>query len=170
MFNIWPPVTGPATLIGKAHLEGRTDASSSTTQLTVTIDGDEYLIEDAPVALEEITAEWFVYTATFTIADLTPGAYDIKVKGLHTLRNVKFGVELTAGDNEVDFGFLLEGDCNNDNKIFGADFSLLRTTYHGDFDERCDLNEDSAIDEADLALLQDNYYKFGDIDVTEIVY
>jgi len=95
---------------------------------------------------------------------------DISVKNGHTLQNTKYGVTINAGGNVMDFGTLLEGDANDDNRISLVDFSILATSYdlgNGDpgFDARADFNENDWIEIADFSLLATNYDRSGDIPV-----
>jgi len=95
---------------------------------------------------------------------------DIRVKNPHTLRNVKYGVTLNAGDNNIDFGTLREGDANNDNRVSLVDFSILATAYDtgpadAHWDARADFNENDWIEIADFSLLATNYDRSGDIPV-----
>ncbi|MBI2886363.1 MAG: hypothetical protein HYY02_04050, partial [Chloroflexi bacterium] len=71
-------------------------------------------------------------TGTFsvTIVNLPAGAYDIAVKGHHTLTNKKANVTLPAtGTTPVSFGVLLTGDLNSDDAIQGGDYSVLVTNF-----------------------------------------
>ncbi|MCD6290369.1 MAG: hypothetical protein J7M34_07690, partial [Anaerolineae bacterium] len=96
-----------------------------------------------------------------------PGDYRVRLKGLHTLRNL-LPTALSAGANTVDTETLLEGDAYNDNRVDVRDVSVLAAAYgkpqgQPGFDPRADLNEDGAVDQADLALLQANLGRRGDI-------
>ena len=100
-----------------------------------------------------------------------PGTYDVRVKNIHTLRNVKYNVLFTSGSNTLDLGALREGDANNDNRVNVADFTLLRNAYFAEegqagFDPRTDFDEDNRVNVRDFALLRSNYFKEGDIVVS----
>ncbi len=100
---------------------------------------------------------------------LSAGRYDIRLKNLHTLRNVKRNV-LLDGTSVIDMGTLREGDADGDNRVRASDFALLRAAYFtqaGDsaFDARADFDEDRRIRSSDFALLRGNYFATGDIEV-----
>jgi hypothetical protein len=99
------------------------------------------------------------------------GTYDLRLKNMHTLRNVKRGVAISSGINTIDMGTLLEGDADDDNRVSSSDFSLLRSAYftaegNPGFDPRTDFDEDDRIRSSDFALLRGNYSKTGDIEVS----
>lgn len=102
--------------------------------------------------------------------NLPSGAYDVRVKNLHTLRNVKRNVQVTQGMT-IDMGTLREGDADGDNRVRIFDFAILRAAYFtraGDatFDPRADFDEDHRIRISDFALLRSNYFAKGDIEVS----
>ncbi len=104
----------------------------------------------------------------FTLAGLTPGTYDIRVKNAHTLSRLKNGVTLVAGTNSVDVGTLLEGDANNDDVVNSSDFLLLRGSYFKSvgqpgFVDGADFNEDDIVNSSDFLLLRGNYFKSGPV-------
>ncbi len=105
----------------------------------------------------------------FDLVDtFTPGTYDVRVKNVHTLRNLKRNVLLTGGANTLDLGTLREGDANGDNRVNVADFTLLRNAYFSEegqanFDPRTDFDEDNRINVRDFALLRGNYFAEGDV-------
>ncbi|HEY65452.1 MAG TPA: hypothetical protein G4O02_12875, partial [Caldilineae bacterium] len=104
----------------------------------------------------------------FAMPDVVaPGDYRMRLKGLHTLRNL-LPTALNVGANTVDMETLLEGDAYNDNRVDVRDVSMLATAYgksqgQPGFDPRADFNEDGAVDQADLALLRANLGRRGDI-------
>ncbi|PKO21106.1 MAG: hypothetical protein CVU38_16430 [Chloroflexi bacterium HGW-Chloroflexi-1] len=104
--------------------------------------------------------------------DLFSGTYDVRVKNMHTLRNVKRNVAIT-GPLTIDMGTLLEGDADNDNRVRSSDFALLSAAYftrEGDpgFDPRADFDEDNRIRSSDFALMSADYFGTGDIEVTTV--
>jgi len=104
----------------------------------------------------------------FTVTGITQGTYDAKVKSTHTLSNKKTNIGIPTGPTGVDFGTLLEGDANNDDKIGGADYSILATAYskcsgQSGWDSRADFNGSGCIDGADYSLLASNYGRYGPI-------
>jgi len=101
---------------------------------------------------------------------LETGLYDVRLKNIHTLRNVRRNVNI-IGPMTIDMGELHEGDANNDNRVRIADFGILRQAYFTDegdpnFDPRADFDEDNRIRITDFALLRMNYFQEGDIEVT----
>lgn len=97
------------------------------------------------------------------------GQYDVRIKNMHALRNVRRNVNI-SGPLTIDMGELYEGDANDDNWVIGADFSILRTCYRrregqAGFDDRADFDEDGWIIGSDFSLLRTNYRKRGDIPV-----
>ncbi len=95
------------------------------------------------------------------------GDYRVRLKGLHTLRNL-LPTTLAPGANTANMEALLEGDVFGDNRVNGRDASLLAAAFgksqgQPGFDPRADLNEDDAVNAADLALLQANLGRRGDI-------
>ncbi len=95
-----------------------------------------------------------------------PGTYRVRVKGLHTLRNL-LPTSLQPGTNGMQMGTLLEGDAWNDNRIDVHDLSILGAAYGTSagspgFDPRADFDEDDTIGADDLALLRANWGRHGD--------
>ncbi len=95
------------------------------------------------------------------------GLYDARLKSPHTLRNVKYNVNI-AGPMTINMGTLLEGDASNDNWVKAIDFSILRPSYwkqqgQSGFDGRADFDENDWVNAADFSLLRTNYWKSGDI-------
>jgi len=114
------------------------------------------------------TTPRYAYQATtdqsgrFDASNIPPGNYDVRIKGSHTLANIKRNITLQPGLNTIDFGTLLEGDANDDNAVTILDYSILRTAYgtvrgQPGYDERADFNQDGAITILDYSLLRMNY-------------
>lgn len=96
-----------------------------------------------------------------------PGEARVRLKGLHTLRNL-LPTTLTGGTNALNLETLLEGDAYGDNRVNGRDVSLLAAAFgksqgQAGFDPRADLNEDDSVNAADVTLLQANLGRRGDI-------
>ena len=101
----------------------------------------------------------------FTLAGLAPGTYDIRVKHSHTLRNVRSGVTLTAGNTlVVDFGILLEGDANDDNCVDIRDFYILKETFNSS-DTRADFDKDGIVNIYDFYPIKWNFSRCGDVEL-----
>ncbi len=98
------------------------------------------------------------------------GTYDVRLRGLHTLRNVKQNVVID-GPGNIDMGTLLEGDANADNIVDIVDFARLRMSYFlesgvdAGFNPTADFDESDFIDILDFGLLRGNYFAEGDIPV-----
>lgn len=100
---------------------------------------------------------------------MSPGTYDVRLKNMHTLRNVKRNVTI-SDPVTIDMGTLREGDADDDNRVRSSDFGILRAAYftsEGDpgFDPRTDFDEDNRIRSSDFALLRGNYFETGDLEV-----
>lgn len=154
-----PPVT---SLDGSVELQGRSAAPSAqwVTELAVTLyqPGTATIVESFTVMTDS--------SGVFSITNLTPGSYDVAVKGANTLQ-VIVPVTLLEGLNTQPFGVLLAGDANNNNLINLQDFSILSTTYNlvaGDtnYDARADFNGDGTVNLADFSLLSSNYNQQGE--------
>lgn len=105
--------------------------------------------------------------------DLTPGTYDLLIKGEHTLQR-RVAVTVNPGTNQTEAGLLYEGDVVDNNRVDLLDFSLLSTAYADctgtpTWVEKADLNGDGCVDGDDLALLQTNYGLAGDEPAGEAV-
>jgi hypothetical protein len=151
-----------AIILGSVDLQGRPAKPNARWSVPLT------------VKLYQVGADTPAYEFTpttddngaFTInAEIVPGTYEIAVKNFHTLQNV-VTVELLDGDNNIDFGTLLEGDTDGDNKVSLVDFSLLATVYNtiesdAEFDPRADFNEDGVISLLDFSLLSSNFNVVG---------
>ena len=101
----------------------------------------------------------------FLLPNVPVGTFMISVKGFHTLR-VCQTVTIVTGINKVDFGTLLEGDANNDNRIDNKDKAILLAAYgthrgQRRYDPRADFNDDGKVDSADKDLLTANWNQVG---------
>jgi len=104
-------------------------------------------------------------SGTFSLSDIEPNTYEIRVKNSHTLQNLRT-VTLAGGPNSVDFGTLREGDANNDNWITLLDFSVLAAAFgkcDGDagYDTSADFNADGCVTLIDYSLLAGNFGQSG---------
>ncbi|MDO8491893.1 MAG: dockerin type I domain-containing protein, partial [Dehalococcoidia bacterium] len=101
---------------------------------------------------------------TFQIVGLVPGSYDITIDSAHTLMNVKKNVVITGGNNAVNFGTLLEGDCDDSGQVAAVDFSILASSYlkstgQTGYDARADFDGTGQVNSLDFSLLAANYLK-----------
>jgi hypothetical protein len=94
------------------------------------------------------------------------GQYVCCAKHSHTLQSC-VGVSATHVTNEVDFGVLAEGDCDDDNCIGLIDVWMLAACFSlcegdTDFDPQADLDASGCIVLTDFSLLAANYMQCGD--------
>ena len=106
-------------------------------------------------------------SGVFTIHNITPDDYTIRIKNIHTLPTVST-IHLSAGSNTVDLCTLIEGDANSDYIIDIQDFIKLSNSFglgpgSPGFDDRTDFNEDDIVDIQDFSLLSLNFGRFGEI-------
>lgn len=156
----WPP-QGIGSLQGHVTLQGRPAPPNNQwlTPLTVV-----FLSPGTSVVLhtKDVITDSSGY---FTIANIPAGTYDIGVKSPRALSLLVEDV-IIFGDSttSIEFGTLLEGDCNNDDVINGADYSILQDYFGKVTPEAlaaCDFNRDGAVTSLDYALLYANYDQVG---------
>lgn len=100
----------------------------------------------------------------FTISNLLPGDYTLRIKHAHTLAEVTtFTLSANATVNATE---LREGDVNNDNAVNITDFSILAAAFGTlstdvTFDARADLNGDLVININDFSLLAGSFGQAG---------
>ena len=95
-----------------------------------------------------------------------PGTYDIRVKGLTTLKNLSTDVNVSPpGPVEVSLGTLIEGDVNGDNMVTGMDYSAIIMCFGYEVDDplapaptpRCDFNNDGYVTGMDYSAIIMNF-------------
>ncbi|MGC1375586.1 MAG: DNRLRE domain-containing protein [Anaerolineales bacterium] len=101
----------------------------------------------------------------FSIGNIAPGTYDVRIKNSHALQN-KLTITLAGGNNAIDFGALREGDANNDGYVSLVDFSILANSYGKcqgaiGYDGRADFNEDGCVSLLDFSLMAANFGQAG---------
>jgi len=163
-------ISPDATLHGTIDLQGRPakPAPSWAISLTVTL-----------TPLGSSTPSYTFTTTTdqsgaFSLAGISPGRYDIRLKGKHTLRNLAQNVDLVSGENRYFLGQLLEGDVETAasfNQVVLADFGVLSGAFNScrtetRFVVNADLDESGCVALADFGLLAGNFNRQGDILVT----
>jgi len=158
LVSLTTEVPPPATLEGQVHLQGRPAPPNSRweTPLRVTF---------LPVVTTEdvITDD----EGRFTIDNIVPDTYNIRVKNSHTLSRLVTGVVFYAGATVVvDFGTLPEGDGNDDNVVDIDDVTLLATSFgkssgQPGFIDNCDFTRDGVVDIDDVTLIALNFGTFG---------
>lgn len=102
----------------------------------------------------------------FQVCQLTPGTYDIVVKGYNTLANRLNGVEISTDGEVLNFGLLPAGDADNDNRVTMTDFSLLAAAYgacegSAAFDLRADISGDGCVNLLDFSMLVSHFGQSG---------
>jgi len=155
---------GEATLVGNVTFVGRgSDNAQWVENFTVRFFDNATTIETgwSPIIATTNT------TGFFTISGLTPGTYDIGIKGGTGLSELEFNVVL-AGTTVVDFGTIRVGDSNNDDYITISDRTLLYGcwgTAEGapGWNGNCDFNNDGFITISDRTLLYGNWNEVGDL-------
>jgi hypothetical protein len=162
-------ITPAATLQGTVDLQGRPAKPdpSWAIPLTVTLTP----VGSSPVQTFPTTTDT---SGVFTLTVITPGQYDVRVKGNHTLRNLAQSVDLVSGDNAYFLGTLLEGDvevATTFNQVVLADFGLFSGSFNkcageAGFVANADLDESGCVALPDFGLLSGNFNKEGDIIVT----
>jgi len=110
----------------------------------------------------------------FTVADVEIGTYDIGIKNCTTLSKMVYGKAFTAGNTtEVNFGTLLEADCDDNDKTDGSDYAKVLNNYNvrkiadptfWATNElwKADYTRDDKIDGSDYASMLNNYGERGD--------
>jgi len=151
------------TIVGQVHFQGRSAPPSPdwSCPLSVTL----YLPgETMPTyTFSPLTDQ----RGVFTVTNIVTGTYDVKVRDLHSLWNVRHNVAVDLGINVLDMGTLLEGDSDLNGVIDILDFSILAGAYDtslGDptFDPRADYNNSWEVNILDFALLATNYGLSGE--------
>jgi hypothetical protein len=128
------------------------DAPTYNFQLTTTksVDGNEAICE---------------------VSGVTPGTYDVTVRGEYSLMNVKRGVIISAPKTSVNLCTLLEGDANQDNIINLYDFAILSMSWLAfkaqvGYDTRTDFDRNGLINAADLYLLAANWLRSSPVEIS----
>jgi hypothetical protein len=143
-----------ATLKCKVSLQGRPEPPDPrwVTELTISTDGKQ----------DSVTTDESGYCELpESLLPLPNGSHFICAKKIHALQN-KVEVNMPLADDEViDFGELIEGDTNNDNHLWVADFKLIKNNYNKcegepDYNANADLDDDGCVKEADTRLFQAN--------------
>lgn len=100
------------------------------------------------------------YTATIT-PNLSPGTYDIYIKGPVHLRKKFASVSLTSGTNNLDFTAtpLKTGDIHTDNKVDTTDYSRMLLKFNPTLVQNTveDINFDNRVDTTDYSLMLLNF-------------
>jgi len=140
----------------------RPDPAGWAIPVTVTIDDTEYHCDTAKADDED--------KAICQIDELTPGTYTITIISDTTLQNIRENVVISAGDNAVDMGTLLEGDANQDGIINISDFGILAVAFmksYGEdgYDPQADFDRNGIVNISDFGLLAVNFMQTSPIQV-----
>jgi hypothetical protein len=153
------------TIIGQVTFQGRPTPpdASWVNALTVVVyeQGTSTVVDTYAVTTNSTGGFSFIF-------DHALGTYDIGVKGAHTLSRLEENVVIDSATTNVNFGTLLEGDCDDNDVVDINDFGILADAYgsvpaSGNWDERADLNGDDAVNIYDFGLLADNYLLSGEM-------
>jgi len=160
-------ITGPTapTVNGQVIFQGRPSSPDASWVNTLTVvvyeQGTSTVVDTYAVTTNSTGGFSFVF-------DHAPGTYDIGAKGSHTLSRLEVGVVIDSATTNIDFGILLEGDCDNSDVVDIVDFGIVGDAYgtvpgDANWDERADLNGDGVVDIYDFDLVADNYGLFGEM-------
>lgn len=101
----------------------------------------------------------------FTILDVEPGTYDIRIKASHWLAKTTYAVGVSA-NTDIGTIDLTNGDINDDNGVDESDLAIMSNDWYLSSEEasnaNSDLNGDGGIDESDLAIMSSAWYSGGD--------
>jgi glucose/arabinose dehydrogenase len=146
------------SLVGTVALAGRSSGTPvMSVQLAVTITPSGGTATTTTVTTDQ--------SGGFTLINLLPGSYSIRVKAPGYLSSSQ-PVTVTSGSASVNFGTLRAGDVNGDNVVSLADFSLLaasfnRTNGQSGYNPAADLNSDGSVTLADFSLLASSFNQSG---------
>ncbi len=152
------------TISGRVSFQGRSTPPAADwvcpISVTLTISG-----QTVPTYTFAVTTD---ASGAFTLTNIMTGTYDIRVRDLHSLWNVRQGYPVVPGMNAVDMGTLVEGDADVNGTINILDFSILSTAYgtcapNPAFDPRADFNNSMCVDIMDFSLLATNYGRSGEV-------
>ncbi|MFL5734141.1 MAG: dockerin type I domain-containing protein, partial [Chloroflexia bacterium] len=99
---------------------------------------------------------------TSTVSGLPPGLYNWRVKDPKYLANGGTVTLPGAGSTSQEMGFMLAGDCNNNNVVDSTDFAILKASFGKSFgqsgyDDRADFTGDLAVNVTDFSILRGNF-------------
>ena len=125
-------------------------------------------ITDVPVTVELNATPYNLNLASdgkFTILDVAPDTYDVRIKASHWLAKTTSGVEV-AGNTDIGTITLINGDINGDNGIDESDLAIMSNDWYlatpDASNANSDLNGDGGVDESDLAIMSASWYLGGD--------
>jgi parallel beta-helix repeat protein len=162
-----PLIPTGATLEGHVDLFRKETAGDSTwvTPLVVRFFNNSTTLEMGWSPINVTTDAY----GNFTIVGIDPGIYDVGVKNWTSLSKLNTSVTLTDGNTTVvNFGSLLEGDANNDDKVNILDLSALGSAFGtstggAGWNDKADFNRDGKVNILDLSALGSDYGLQGDL-------
>ena len=105
---------------------------------------------------------------SYTLTAVTPGTYDVAIKGGKNLRVVKSSVVIAGTSGVVPDVLLSAGDSNGDNSVDSTDFGTLIGAFNSSasivgsgYDPTADFNFDGIVDSADFGLLIGEFNNTG---------
>jgi hypothetical protein len=130
---------------------------------------------DQPVVIELAQNGTVVRTATptlnangqFTISDVFPGTYDVRVKASHWLAKVQTGIAV-SGSTMISTSFsLINGDCDGDNEVTSLDLAIITLALGSEsadsnWNSSADLDGDDEVTSLDMNIAVANYDETGD--------
>ncbi len=148
-------------LRGTAILEGHTPQHQAGKRLRLHMTNGAGISTTMTTTLDNV--------GNFSVTVPYSGTFTLTVKSAHALGNRRHHVRIPTA-NPVAMGTLREGDANGNNRIAGADYSLLVTAFGTTpgatgWDWRCDFNDDGVIDSHDFQQIVRNYNMQGPMEV-----
>jgi len=144
------------SLEGTVQLQGRPGAPNPLGAVPLTVTVGEIT--------HNVTAD---EAGRFSLTGLPCGTYDVTVKSEQALSKRHGDALFSSGiATVIDFGVLLVGDANGDDRVNINDFSILATGFYPAFDNRADFNGDGVVNISDFSLLASNFGKAGDAAAT----
>lgn len=163
--QLTPFIPGMATLYGNVGLQGAVGSLVMLPPTEVTVRFLELGTNIEVMQASTVTDG----SGNFAITGISPGTYDVCVKGYTSLSILKANQVFTEGNvTSINFGVLLEGDANDDDYITDADIALVEGdawgTQEGDpnFNPKCDFDRDGWVTGADRNIAITNFGLHGD--------
>lgn len=107
--------------------------------------------------------------ALFGLDGVSPGVYDLYLKGAHSLGSLARNRSLETGVNSVEMGTLREGDTDDDEAVGEQDLRFVAGRFglrlgEAGYDAAADLSDDGVVDIRDVSLLAGNYGATGPVE------
>jgi hypothetical protein len=153
--------TPVAQLAFKVKFQGINSQKSNKTVRVILKQGGVEKYRFDPVQVSANTSG--VYSGTVT--NITPGAYDVLIKGWAHLQKKFVGVTLNSGQNSVDWSSqaLIAGDFNDDNIIQMSDITSIISVWTQSetpvtsANQKYDLDDNGLIEMADITAVLSNW-------------